>query len=82
MTNMVLRDSTLESLTTSVNALAHSIATTHSTCVFFSLANDTHIVDSASNVLHVFLWLQEEFGTLGLLVQPTKCVTSSPQGLD
>jgi len=55
MTNMVLRDSTLESLTTSVNALAHSIATTHPTCVFFSLANDTHIVDSVSNVSHILL---------------------------
>jgi hypothetical protein len=52
MTSMVLRDSTLESLTTSVNELAHfcalcPIATIHTTCVFFSLTNDTYIVDLA-----------------------------------
>jgi len=40
-------------------ALAHFrtlrlITTTHSTCVFFSLANDIHIVGPASNVLPFF----------------------------
>jgi hypothetical protein len=83
MTSMVLRDSTLESQTTSVNALAHfrvlyTIATAHTTCVFSLLANDTYIIDLASNALHVFLPLHEEFETLRLSVQPTKCVTWSP----
>jgi hypothetical protein len=35
-------------------------------CVFLLLVDDTHIVGLASNVLLVFLQLQEEFGTLGL----------------
>jgi hypothetical protein len=38
----------------------------HPTCVFASLEDDMHIVDLALNVLFVFLWLQEEFGTIGL----------------
>jgi len=80
---MVLRDSTLESQTTSVNALAHfrvlyTIATAHTMCVFSSLANDTHIIDLASDALHVFFPLHEEFETLRLSMQPTKCVAWSP----
>ncbi len=50
-------------------------ATTHPTCVFLSLATDTHIIGLASNVLFVFLQLQEEFGALRFLVQLMKCVT-------
>jgi hypothetical protein len=38
----------------------------HPTCVFASLEDDMHIVDLALNVLFVFLWLQKEFGTIGL----------------
>jgi hypothetical protein len=52
----------------------HPTATTHPTCVFPSLANDTHIVGPTSYVLLIFLQLQEEFGALGLLVQSSKCV--------
>jgi hypothetical protein len=44
------------------------IITAHPTCVFPSLANDTHIIDLASNVLPIFLRLQEEFNTLKLLM--------------
>ncbi len=52
----------------------HPIITTHLTCVFPSLANDTNIIGPSLDVLFVFLQLHEEFGTLGLLVQPMKCV--------
>ncbi len=83
MTNMVLRDATLESQITSVNALVHfhvlyTIATTHTTCVCSSLANDIYIVDLASNALPVFLSLHEEFEMLRHSVQPTKCVAWFP----
>jgi hypothetical protein len=59
MTNRVLGDSTLKSLITRVNALAHfralyPIAIAHTTCVFSLLTNDMHIVDPASDVLHFF----------------------------
>ncbi len=57
------------------------IAIVHPTCVFSSLANDMHIMNLALNVLLVFLQLQE-FSTLELLVQPTKFVTWSSQGLN
>jgi hypothetical protein len=50
-------------------------------CVFPPLANDTHIVGLTSNVGVFFLKLQK-FLTLGLLVQPKKCVIWSPHGLD
>ncbi len=60
----------------------HPILVTHPTCVFPSLANDKHIIGLASNVLLVFLQLQEIFCTLGLLVQPIKCVAWSPLGLN
>ncbi len=60
----------------------HPIAIAHPTCVFSSLANDMHVVCHALDVLLVFLRLQEEFGTLGFFIQPTKCVAWSPQGLD
>ncbi len=60
----------------------HPTLVTHPTCVFPSLANDNHIIGLASNVLLVFLQLQEKFGTLGLLVQPTKYVAWSPLGLN
>jgi hypothetical protein len=46
----------------------HSITITHLTCVFFSLADDTHIIGLASYVILVFLQLHHEFSTLGLLV--------------
>ncbi len=52
------------------------------TCVSFSLANNTYIIGFASNVVPIFLWLQQEFLTLGFSVQPMKCVVCSPQGLD
>jgi len=60
-------------------ALAHlrafcPTAATHLTCVFPSLKNDTHIVGPTLDVVLVFLQLQEEFTTLGLLVHSTKCV--------
>jgi hypothetical protein len=42
------------------------IVATHFTWVFPSMPNDTHIIGLASDVLHVFLQLQEEFGALGL----------------
>jgi hypothetical protein len=63
MTSMVLGDSTLESLTTSVNALVHfkflyPIATTNVICVFSLLAIDMHIVDPTSHVLLFFWQLQ------------------------
>jgi len=48
--------------------------TTHPTCVFPSLANNTHILGFISNAIFAFLQLQEKLLTLGLLVQPTKCV--------
>jgi hypothetical protein len=51
------------------------IVVTHPTCVFPSLAYDTHIVGTTLDVLLIFLRLQEEFDTLKLLVQLTKCVT-------
>jgi hypothetical protein len=52
----------------------HLIITTHLICVFPSLANDTHIVIHASDVVLILLRLQKEFTTLKLSVQPTKCV--------
>ncbi len=45
------------------------------------MANDTHIVGLMSNVLPIFLLLQEEFGALGLSMQLTKCVVWFPQKL-
>jgi hypothetical protein len=36
----------------------------------------------ALDVVFVYLQLQEELSTLGLSVQPTKCVVWFPQGLD
>jgi len=35
----------------------HLTITTHPACVFFSLANDTHMVGFASNVVLIFLQL-------------------------
>jgi hypothetical protein len=46
----------------------------HLTCVFRSLVDDTHIVGRASNMVPIFLRLQEEFGALGLSMKPLKCV--------
>jgi hypothetical protein len=43
----------------------HPTSTAHLTCVFSSLADDMHIIGPTSDVLHVFLRLQEEFGALG-----------------
>jgi len=62
--------------------ILHPIATTHPTYVFPSLTNDTHIVGLASNMVPIFMWLQEKFVALGLLMQPTKCVIWSPHGLN
>jgi len=62
--------------------IIHNIAITHLTYVFFSLANDTHIVGFASNVILVFLQLKQKFSTLRFSVQLTKCVVWSPQWLD
>jgi hypothetical protein len=62
--------------------IIHHIAIAHPTCVFFSLVDDTHIIRFASNVIFVFLRLEQKFSALGLLVQLTKCVVWSPQGLD
>jgi hypothetical protein len=45
------------------------IATTHPTCVFLSLADDTHIVGLPLDVVIVFLQLEQKFSTLKLLVQ-------------
>ncbi len=42
------------------------IATTHPTCVFPSLADDTHIEGPTSNVVPMFLRLHEELSTLSL----------------
>ncbi len=50
------------------------IAAAHPTCVFPSLANYTHKIDPASDMLLVSLQLHEEFITLGISMQPTKCV--------
>jgi hypothetical protein len=58
------------------------IVTTHPTCVFLSLANDTHIIGLGLDMVPIFLRLQEELGTLKLLVQPTEFVIWSPHGLD
>jgi hypothetical protein len=44
----------------------HHIATTHLTCVFFSLADDTHIIGFASNVILISLQLKQKFLPLGL----------------
>jgi len=60
----------------------HSIIIAHPTCVFLSLVDDTHIIGSALDVLLDFLQLMKEFGTLRLLMQLTKCVAWSPQGLN
>ncbi len=49
---------------------------------FSFVVDDTHIVGPTLNVLLDFLRLQDEFGALGLLVQPKKCVTWSPLGLN
>jgi hypothetical protein len=64
-------------------ALAHfcifcPIVATHPTYVFPLLVDDMHIISPTSNVLFVFLWLLEEFGTLRLLVKLTKCVAWFP----
>ncbi len=48
----------------------HPITATHFTCGFLSLVDGTQIIGPASNVVLVYLWFQEEFSTLGLLVQP------------
>jgi hypothetical protein len=70
-------------LSTSVHLCAlHPISVTHLTFVFPSLANDKYIIGLASDVLLVFMQLQEKFGVLGLSMQPTKCVTWSPHGLN
>jgi len=58
------------------------IIVVHFTCVFLSLADDTHIISPTSNVVLVFLQLQQEFLTLRLSMQLTKCVAWSSQGLD
>ncbi len=68
-------------------ALAHlhvlrHIVTTRPSCVFLSLTNDTHIVGPTSNVVPMFLRLEEELLTLSISVQPTNCVAWSPQKLD
>jgi hypothetical protein len=55
---------------------------THPTCAFLQLVSDMHISGPTSNVFLVFLRLQEKFGALSLLVQPKKCATWFPQGLD
>jgi hypothetical protein len=52
----------------------HVIITAHPTYVFHSLANDTHIIGLASNVIIIYLRLQQELSTLGLLMQPSKCI--------
>jgi len=44
--------------------------------------DDMHIIGLASNVVRIFLQLQEEFLALKLSVQPAKCVAWFPQGLD
>jgi len=66
-------------------ALAHLrafcfTATTHPTCVFPLLTNDTHIVGFALNVLPIFLKFQKEFDAIKSLMQLMKCVIWSPQG--
>ncbi len=68
----------------SFNSPLHSspYITSHPTCVFHLLANDTHIIGPTSDVILVFLWLQKKFSTLMLSVQPMKCVTWFPRGLD
>jgi len=58
----------------------HPITITHLTCVFPFLVDDTHIVGPTLDVFLDFLRLQEEFGALRLLVQPTKCIAWSPLG--
>jgi hypothetical protein len=40
----------------------------HPTCIFPFLADDTHMVSFALDVVPMFLWLHEELSTLGLLV--------------
>jgi hypothetical protein len=43
----------------------HPIVATHPTYVFPSFVDDTHIIGSTSNMILVFLHLEEEFITLG-----------------
>jgi hypothetical protein len=56
----------------------HPTSTSHPTCVFPSLVDDMHIIGPTLDVLHVFIWLQKEFGALGFLMQLMKCVVWSP----
>jgi hypothetical protein len=58
--------------------ILHPTAIAHLTCVFLLLVNDTHIVGLVSNMVPIFLQLQEEFGALGLSVQLMKCLVWSP----
>jgi hypothetical protein len=44
------------------------VAATHLTYVFFSFANDMHIVSPISNTVLVFLQLYVKFITLGLSI--------------
>jgi hypothetical protein len=62
--------------------ILHPTITTHPTCVFPSLANDTHIASPASDVLLTFLHLYEELLALGLSVYSSKCATWSSKRLN
>ncbi len=55
---------------------------TDPTCVFLFVANNTHIEGLISNAVPAFLRLQKKLSALSLLMQPTKCVVWSFQGLD
>lgn len=58
--------------------VVHLITTTHATCVFPSLIDDTHIVGPISNVVPTFLQLHAELTTLRFCTQPTKSVVWFP----
>ncbi|KAL2612029.1 hypothetical protein R1flu_023721 [Riccia fluitans] len=67
-------------------ALAHlcalrAIASEHPLCLFPSLADDTHIVGPLEAIVPAFYTLEDHLSTMGLTIQPTKCVAWSPSGL-
>jgi hypothetical protein len=58
-----------------------SITTHFPSCLFPSIANDTHIISPLSIISFVYEHFQTKFCAICLSIQPQKCVTWSPFGL-
>ncbi|KAJ7540491.1 hypothetical protein O6H91_10G017800 [Diphasiastrum complanatum] len=58
-----------------------STATTFSSCLFPSIADDTYIMEPASEVVPAFLHFSAQLSSIGLTVNKDKCLAWCPKGL-